>query len=421
MLKRISTKLIVLLVLLVTMPAACAPGQSLDRSLREITQPYTFNLLKWEFDICKASIGQKDFEININDVISYFDAIERMRSLESAIELNSGKKSVNTSHESLNTELDTLKHQTAAKTVAIEKLLGKQVRETLSELGIFNPLYHVLKLSAGFPPVNFKLDSPPHLLIISPREKIESLDEVLLKQVLSAEDKETIEASTDALGVSSLVEELGGFAVYPSFVTNRAGLKFTIDTIIEEWLHQYLAFKPLGFRYLLDLSGIRPNYEIATMNETVAGIVSDEISEILYRKYYAPHIQYSSQSKTNTGFDFNQAMREIRMNVDAYLAQGEIEEAEQYMEEKRQYLEDNGYYIRKLNQAYFAFHGTYADEPTSIDPIGAELKQLRASSSSPAEFLETAAALTSRQDLSQMLKQVSGKVQSLTLIRHSPH
>jgi hypothetical protein len=57
------------------------------------------------------------------------------------------------------------------------------------------------------------------------------------------------------------------------------------------------------------------------------------------------------------------------------------------MEQKRQYLDTRGYHIRKLNQAYFAFHGTYADRPTSISPIGRELKKLRNQSASLKDFL----------------------------------
>jgi hypothetical protein len=69
------------------------------------------------------------------------------------------------------------------------------------------------------------------------------------------------------------------------------------------------------------------------------------------------------------------------------------------MEAKRQYLASQGYYLRKLNQAYFAFYGTYADSPTSIDPIGQELKKLRGQSASLKDFLNGAAAMTSRQAL----------------------
>jgi len=62
-----------------------------------------------------------------------------------------------------------------------------------------------------------------------------------------------------------------------------------------------------------------------------------------------------------------------------------------------------GHYIRKLNQAYFAFYGTYADRPTSISPIGLELKELRSQSVSLKDFLNEVAAMTSRQDLRDSL------------------
>jgi len=52
------------------------------------------------------------------------------------------------------------------------------------------------------------------------------------------------------------------------------------------------------------------------------------------------------------------------------------------MEQKQQYLASMGHYIRKLNQAYFAYYGTYADRSTSISPIGLDLKELRSQSAS---------------------------------------
>ena len=103
-------------------------------------------------------------------------------------------------------------------------------------------------------------------------------------------------------------------------------------------------------------------------------------------------------------FDFDREMREIREAVDAYLAKREIEQAEEFMEQKRQYLASTGYYIRKLNQAYFAFYGAYADRPAFISPIGLELKQLRSQSASLKDFLNTVAAMTSRQELSNSAK-----------------
>jgi hypothetical protein len=213
---------------------------------------------------------------------------------------------------------------------------------------------------------------------------------------------ENIEAQADEMGISSLVIELGGFGgTYPTIVTSRADLSFMVDTATEEWLHQYLAFKPLGFLYLLDLTGLARNYDIAVMNETLAGIVSKEIGSAVYEEYYARDDRKEDQvDRVEPEFDFNREMREIRRAVDNYLAQGEIELAEEFMEQKRQFLTERGYYIRKLNQAYFAFHGAYADEPTSISPIGREMKELRNQSASLKEFLEAVASMTSREDLS---------------------
>jgi hypothetical protein len=217
---------------------------------------------------------------------------------------------------------------------------------------------------------------------------------------------EAIEDEVDNLGVSSLVVKLGGLgATYPSFVTDEASLRFTLDAAAEEWLHQYLFFRPLGILYTLDLTGISRNYEIAVINETVAGMAASEIGAIIYQKYYAADETDTSPSQADlSGFDFNREMRDIRRRVDDLLAQGEIEAAEEFMEERRQFLATQGYHIRKLNQAYFAFYGAYADDPTSISPIGAELRELREQSGSLKEFLDTAALLTSRQDLIDILE-----------------
>ncbi len=71
-------------------------------------------------------------------------------------------------------------------------------------------------------------------------------------------------------------------------------------------------------------------------------------------------------------------MRQLRLDVDRLLGEGEVAEAEALMEEKRQYLAEHGYFIRKINQAYFAFHGLYGTAPASSSPIGPKLEELQA-------------------------------------------
>jgi hypothetical protein len=144
---------------------------------------------------------------------------------------------------------------------------------------------------------------------------------------------------------------------------------------------------------------------MTSINETAAGIAGDEIGSLVYERYYS---EESNEAATVTresepGFDFNKEMREIRLAVDAYLAQGKIDEAERYMEEKRDYLAENGYYIRKLNQAYFAFHGSYADSPTSVNPIGDYMKELRLQSHSLGEFIKTISGIASYDELLQTI------------------
>ena len=63
--------------------------------------------------------------------------------------------------------------------------------------------------------------------------------------------------------------------------------------------------------------------------------------------------------------------------------------------------------IRKLNQAYFAFHGAYADVPGGAageDPVGPAVRALRAQSDSLADFVNTIAWMTSFEQLQQAIK-----------------
>ncbi len=404
------TKLILIVSLLmagVFIPG-CGTTQNFDENLNSIVKPYSFSILTWESRVIPGEIIQwaHGWLENIDDeaviVTEYFSTVEQLKTLEREIQwVNSGTRQGDPAL--LENELTMLQERKLGLEKTVERIIEKQIKETLAEEEIFNP---ITSLKINFPPLNFKLERPPHLLVISPRDSIESIREIILKQDISIDKMEAIEDEADRLGVSSLVVGLGGLgSTYPSFVTNEASLRFTIDAATEEWLHQYLFFKPLGILYTLDLTGLSPNYEIATINETVASMTSKEIGAIVYQKYYPQHENSNNQGQAEeSGFDFNREMREIRMTVDEYLTGGEIGLAEEFMEEKRQYLASMGYHIRKLNQAYFAFHGAYADSPTSISPIGPEVKKLREQSSSIKDFLDKASLITSRQNLIESLE-----------------
>ena len=132
-------------------------------------------------------------------------------------------------------------------------------------------------------------------------------------------------------------------------------------------------------------------------------------------RYYPGYA--AEKSKVNMGaakaadparFDFYHEMHVTRVQVDELLAQGKIEEAEAYMEERRVEFVKNGYMIRKLNQAYFAFHGAYAEVTEGAagqDPVGPAVRALREQSGSLAAFLKRIAWMNSFEDLQVSIDQ----------------
>jgi len=211
----------------------------------------------------------------------------------------------------------------------------------------------------------------------------------------------------DYMNASTLVEDVGGIGVYPTMVQRASSLPWTLDTIAHEWTHNYLTLHPLGLLY-------DKTPELRTMNETAASIVGSEIGQAVMEQYYPDLVQ--KNSKVNVGaarsageeFDFYHEMHITRVRVDELLAEGKVEEAETFMEARRIIFLQNGYMIRKLNQAYFAFHGAYAEVPEGAageDPVGPAVRALRAQAGSLGDFLKWMARMNSFDDLERALNE----------------
>jgi hypothetical protein len=245
---------------------------------------------------------------------------------------------------------------------------------------------------AALPPVRSRLQEPPLLLVVSPRDRILYLDRVLLRPGLNAGEVEDIESGISRLGLSALVVRLGGFgAAYPGIVLPDMPLKEIVNVAVEEWAHQYLALRPLGFCYLLDCLGVGQDPDVITMNETLAGMMAEEIGADVYRRYDKVPQEAAAPA---AAFDFDAEMRQTRRHVDELLAAGRVDEAEAYMDARRIFFDDNGRQIRKLNQAYFAFHGIYGRDPGSASPVYGQMKALRGASASLAEFVDRVSVMT---------------------------
>jgi hypothetical protein len=255
------------------------------------------------------------------------------------------------------------------------------------------------------------------MLVLSPRDRIERLRSVDLKSDLDSADRDRIEQGM-ALeqNLSSYVTGIGGYGVYPTMVIDRYGLPWTAETIAHEWVHNYLAFHPLGWSFL-------EGGESVTINETVASIVGEELGRAMLEANYpdlatpaGPPVKAKpSEPAVQTDpsepppFEFGPEMRATRLVVDELLKKGNVDEAEAFMEARRLTFVEHGYPLRVLNQAYFAFHGSYATGASSTDPIGPKLRQLRAQSPSLRDFLTTVDSITDVAGLEAALERTKGK------------
>lgn len=365
--------------------------------------PYLFDW--WEYEIrtileklpslggAKGPAG----EDMVEEVRGYFTLVAEIDRLNSAIQEARARGGSTDEIAPLEEEQEAWEGERQRSEDLVEGILRWQVEESLIDEGIAFDL--PLLGSQVFPPVEFEFQGSPLLLVLSRRERIETLERISLVPTLRLAQVEELERRTDELGVSSLVVPTGGMGSYPPIIPETSSLPSVIGGVIHEWVHNYLYFYPLGQHY-------SHSQELITMNETIASLVEEELSLLLEKRYYpeiyAQRMEASreAEERVEAGeFDFNAFMRETRLKVDELLAAGKVEEAETYMEERRKRLVEKGYYIRKLNQAYFAFHGSYATAPTSVSPIGGQMKELRKRSPSLAHFLRTVAQMKSYQEL----------------------
>ncbi|HEX7555284.1 MAG TPA: hypothetical protein VF338_01575 [Leptolinea sp.] len=270
-------------------------------------------------------------------------------------------------------------------------------------------------LGQPIPPVLYHSTPLPMALIVSPRERIQQDANISLLTEMTAGDMTTLEDQVMTnLDVSALVVPVGGVGIYPTMVMATSDLPYLAETIAHEWTHNFLTLRPLGLNY-------ETNSSLRTINETVASIAGNEIGEQVLRKYYPelipPDVEPARESSSTTApalivpdpFNYRQEMHTTRVQVDELLAKGKISDAENYMEQRRNLFWQNGYPIRRLNQAYFAFYGAYADTPggaSGKDPVGPVVRAFRQQSPSLVEFLEKISMVTSFDQLKGMVRQL---------------
>ncbi len=418
--ERISEWALTFLILVILL-ASDSPraGSTIDRA-RTFTRPFEFNYDTWTADAAwlklqQGALGLPDYVRRENQAVAVMESVrltETILRAESQLQIlfsdpNIPDKEKASAH--LRAELNQLNARQNQVAPLAESIIQSQVAEILAENG----------LTLGgqpAPPVLYHVSPLPMNLVLSRRGKIEQIAAISLQPNVPLEQQVKIEDGVaQTLDVSTLVVPVGGIGAYPTMVMRTDLFTWQVGTVIHEWAHNFLTLRPLGLNY-----GVTP--ELRTMNETTASIVENEITPLLLARFYptltasrahlglvawTPNI---SQPDDPPPFDFRAEMHTTRVRADDLLAAGKIDEAEAYMEARRQFFWDNGYAIRKLNQAYFAFYGAYADVPGGAageDPVGPAVRALREQSDSLADFLNTISWMNSYDDLLKAIGQTN--------------
>ncbi|MBI5350554.1 MAG: hypothetical protein HZB77_14755 [Chloroflexi bacterium] len=383
-----------------------------------------FDFVTWTLDALGVKVSQSiSSEQNYMSVdqrkrivLEYFDQMNRMLKMRGQIdEIFTDPKQTDpvAASRDLRAQLDQTRARLDKLQPLAEGILQEQISAILTEEG-FTTGGQLL------PPISIHISALPGYLIVSPRDRIERIAYSMVEPGLSADDKVALESKIEKeLNVSAIIEPIGGLGSYPAMVYETANLNYIAEVGAHEWSHNYLTLRPLGINY--DNSP-----QLRTINETTATIFGQEIGQKVIARYYPervpPPTPTPSPRPTRTPgpaptraptptrdpnvFNFNLEMRETRVTVDQLLLEGKIEQAEAYMEERRQFFWTKGYQIRKLNQAYFAFHGSYNAGPGAggQDPVGPAVVEFRKRSPTLKSFLDSMSWMTSFEELQKAIK-----------------
>ena len=257
------------------------------------------------------------------------------------------------------------------------------------------------RLGFLFPPVDLTFQVPPTILNMSRRDNIEVVDQIFTVPDMPPIERDRIEREIlDTYDLSAFVDNLAGLSTYPTIVTDQTTLRSVLRTAVHEWLHVYFFFRPLGRNYWV-------SPEMSSLNEAVADLVGNELGDAAYVRMggdlSVAQSRYVPRHELNPFF--TEEMRETRRTVDEMLADGKVEEAEEYMRERWWRLRLGGYRLRKLNQAYFAFRGRY-DGPASVSPIGPQARALRAHHPDIASFIKAIEQVSSYEEFLDLLRRM---------------
>lgn len=355
---------------------------------------------KWLYMVGHIGDGSSRDEENA-DVLRYLQLQRETDALQAELSRQSATNAAPDELHATSQRLQQTRGERDATGNRAQAILEGRISSIASGLGIETTLPLFSRVHWLFPPVDFEFEDPPHVLVISPRDRIVEEKATLLRSDLTLDEAQRLEREAEAKSdnVSALVVPTGGISAYPAIIEPTDDYLSALQVASHEWMHAYLFFHPLGARYF-------ENDTLRTINETVADIVGMEMGSLVEAAYplAAPTpAPAATPQPSQESVDVDKVLRQLRLNVDGLLAQGRTVDAETAMEQTRKFLAAHGRYYRRINQAFFAFYGLYGTSAASSSPIGPKLEELRERSASLGDFVRAVAGVRSEADLDRLL------------------
>ena len=356
---------------------------------------------KWLHTLVNLAPGQKPSRVERLELVDEYLRVVRQaskeeRRIEGASQLRSFKGADTNQSVPTDDYLRELLSRKRELRPEAEESIEAEVGAVLATLSLES------RIGLIWPPVDIRFGPPPTLLVISPRDKIDMTGAVFLDPEIEPFERDEIEKRVfDEVDYAAYVDDLAGLATFPNMVNDLYTTRTVIRTAAHEWLHSYWFFHPFGRNYFAST-------EMTTLNETAATLAGNEIGDIAFERMGGDLSEnarrYEAADKSDP--NFTKFMRETRIEAERLLEEGKVEEAEEYMRKRQWELRLRGYYIRKLNQAYFAFRGRYGDSPASISPVGEQMRELRSYLSDIGEFIDVISDVSNPTEFEALLERM---------------
>ena len=417
-----------LLICLIALASSTPPPHDIVTRLGAVTSGYTFDFVTWTLTALLSKLDAELFGVHpyldetqrsqfVREHLSLVDRIHRLEAQVSEAYADPAVADAEAATAELRAERDALREEQRSRQALAESIIEGQIASVLRDEGM-------AWLGQVLPPVALRFTELPNVLVVSPRERIETAYTQGLAPGLPVDTRQQIEEKADAaLGMSSLVVPIGGMALYPAMIIETGWWYAAFEVAAHEWTHHWFFMFPVGLNYM------GPYPETRIINETAASIIGHDLAHKVIARFYPEWVAHlpplpweteppppsdpeapqpaDPQDRQPPPFDFDAAMHETRARVDELLKAGEIDAAEAHMEERRRLFVENGHNIRKLNQAYFAFYGGYQAAPGGAageDPIGPAVREIRALAPSLVDFYWRMTGVVTSEDLERALE-----------------